>query len=224
MQDLGPNWAGVVTSTARPNDSSDGNAEFYAIVYRKGEVHLCSGWTGMRYVPDGDGSPAETQHDAFSREPAYTRLAADNSQGQVGTDFVLASYHARWAGGNQDEIAAEVKHLDVAWKAMAESRPGEKDLLIVGDFNLAPEVLDTVTSAADRTSGTGSTLNITGSRTGNLYDHLLVDDPGASRELIGNARVLDVRGKAANPKAFYSTVSDHLPIRAYWLVAAADDD
>jgi len=224
MQALGPDWKGVVTATPRPNNPSDGNAEFYAILYRKNTAHLCNGWIGMRYVPDGDGHPGETGPDVFSREPAYTCLAADSSSGHVGTDFILAAYHARWAQGNQDEIAAEVKHLNVAFTAMAAALPGEKDLLIVGDFNLVPEALDTVVSAADRTRGTGSTLNLTGSRTGNLYDHLLVNDPGASRELLGSARVLDVRGQAASPKAFYGQVSDHLPIRAYWLVPAADDD
>lgn len=224
MQALGPDWQGVITATPRPNDPSDGNAEFYAIVYRQGAVHLCNGWTGMRYVPDGDGHPGETAPDIFSREPAYTCLAADNGAGHVGTDFLLAAYHAKWAGGNQDEIAAEVKHLDAAFTAMAAALPGEKDLLVVGDFNLVPEVLDTVVAAADRTSGTGSTLNLTGSRTGNLYDHLLVHDPGASRELLGNARVLDVRDRAASPHAFYRQISDHLPIRAYWSVPAADDD
>lgn len=73
-------------------------------------------------------------------------------------------------------------------------------------------------------SWTGSALNLTGSRTANLYDHLLVDDLGASKELVGNARVLDVRNEAASPKVFYKTVSDHLPIQAYWTIPRQDYD
>jgi hypothetical protein len=46
----------------------------------------------------------------------------------------------------------------------------------------------------------------------------------ATQELRGDAKVLDVVNKASTPKAFYKTVSDHLPIVAMIKCGGADDD
>ena len=62
---------------------------------------------------------------------------------------------------------------------MASSSPGEGDLLIIGDFTLVPSDLDEAISREVPTAGTGSTLNGSGERTGNLYDHLVVADASA---------------------------------------------
>jgi hypothetical protein len=51
-----------------------------------------------------------------------------------------------------------------------------------------------------------------------------VHDAQASAEIIGNAQVLDVVGVASTPAAFYSTVSDHLPIEVEVEVGGPDDD
>ena len=68
---LGPNWAGMVTSEPRPNVSNDGNAEFYAVVYRTARVSPCVGWAALVYHEDNDGSPSDTGTNVFSREPAF---------------------------------------------------------------------------------------------------------------------------------------------------------
>ncbi len=107
---------------------------------------------------------------------------------------------------------------------MRASRPGEADLFIAGDFNLTPDILAGVISAADRTIGTGSTLNSKGGQTANLYDHLLVFDKHATSELVMDAKVLDVRNRVSSNKVFYQTVSDHLPIMARFFRNRADDD
>jgi endonuclease/exonuclease/phosphatase family metal-dependent hydrolase len=117
-----------------------------------------------------------------------------------------------------------VSNLNGVFAAMAAARPEEKDLLIVGDFNLLPAILQDTVSAADRTEGTGSTLNSQGGRTANLYDHLLVHDEMVTSELEGNAVVLDRIGLAATPELFYQTVSDHLPIVVRLRSAGPDDD
>jgi len=87
-----------------------------------------------------------------------------------------------------------------------------------------PEVLKEHSTAADKTTGTGSTLNSNGVRTANLYDHLLVSDSHATSELVMSAQVLDVRKKASTNKMFYKTVSDHLPIVGRFLRNRSDDD
>lgn len=75
-----------------------------------------------------------------------------------------------------------------------------------------PTDIAAITSAADRTVGSGSTLNTQVGRTQNLYDHVLVHDEIATSELLGDAVVLDMRSEADSTKAFHSTVSRHLPI------------
>jgi len=224
MDELGTEWTGVVTAEPRPNDPSNGNAEFYAVIWRSPSAELCPGWTGLRYFVDADGSTGSTGADRFSREPAFVCLQVRGENGDVATDFLLAPYHAVWDDGDEVEIADEVEELEDVFASMEAARPGEEDLLILGDFNLVPGSLAVTLSVADRTEGTGSTLNLSGERTGNLYDHLLVHDEAASVELVSNAKVIDVSDSAANPQIFYKTVSDHLPIVAEWRITGPDDD
>ncbi|MGC1955812.1 MAG: SH3 domain-containing protein [Gammaproteobacteria bacterium] len=224
MQALGDGWDGLVTDTPRPNTGS-GNAEYYAIAYRNSQVRPCTDWAGgLRYYPDNPGSGSAAGPDRFVREPAFACFEAGFGAGSPRVDFLLAAYHATWADGNEDEIVAEVSNLNGVFAAMAAARPEEKDLLIVGDFNLLPAILQDTVLAADRTEGTGSTLNSQGGRTANLYDHLLVHDEMVTSELEGNAVVLDRIGLAATAELFYQTVSDHLPIVVRLRSAGPDDD
>jgi len=222
LEVLGTGWRGLVTDTPRPNNPSDGSAEFYAVLYRDGVARPCAGWDGLRYHEDG--SAGDTCLDLFSREPAYGCFEAGFDAGPAGVDFLLGVYHARWAGGNEVEIKGEARHLDAVLAVMALARPGEKDIVLAGDFNLRPEALAGVTTAADRTTGTGSTLNLEGHVTVNLYDHLLLCDEVASAEFLGSARVLDVRQVAVTERVFYQTVSDHLPIVIEVRAGGPDDD
>lgn len=217
-------WEGVVTDTPRPFTNA-GHAEFYAVVWRTSSgVSLCDDWTrGLVFHNDNDGGPNGAGDDFFAREPAYVCLQ-HATDGRRTIDFLVAAYHATWADGHTPTIAAEVAHVTGVVDAMREARPGERDLFVMGDFNLVPDVLASTLNYADRTTGTGSTLNSSGAITTNLYDHLLVVDEEASTEVRGNALVLDVRGVAANEREFYRTVSDHLPIVFSVSTAGGDDD
>lgn len=223
LQALGFAWKGVITSTPRPNTTS-GNSEFYAIVYRPNVVRPCGDGPALQYFPDNDGGPQSTGADNFVREPAFACFEAVSESGARGWDFMLAGYHATWADGNQHLITAEAAHLSEVFAAMRAARPGEIDLFVAGDFNLTPDILDGVVSASDMTSGDGSTLNSKGDRSGNLYDHLLIFDKNATSELVMGATVLDVRGKVSSNKVFYQTVSDHLPIMGRFVRDKPDDD
>jgi len=217
LQALGSGWQGLVTSTPRPNTGS-GNAEFYAVLYRTSRARLCPGWTALVYFEDNDGGATGAGPDLFAREPAFACLQAGNF------DFLVAPYHATWSDGDIDVISDEVEELDAVFDAMAASRPGERDLLILGDFNLVPSDLAEAIGREIPTVGTGSTLNGSGERTQNLYDHLIVADRNATTEIIGTAEVIDVRAEAATHKVFFDTVSDHLPIVARFDANAPDDD
>jgi hypothetical protein len=222
LQRLGPGWAGMVTSKPRPNTKA-GNAEFYAVLYRSQSVLPCVGWTALQYIADNEGGKTGTGPDVFSREPAFGCFAARLPNGGLGFDFMLAAYHARWDGGNTAAIKKEVRNIPNVFQAMRQARAGEEDLIIVGDFNLVKANMEEAIGSAVLTVGTGSTLNLKGERTNNLYDHLLIFSAGATKELLDKPEILDVRDVAASTSAFYRTVSDHLPIRARFR-AGPDDD
>lgn len=223
IQALGPSWAGMVTSTPRPNTGA-GDAEYYAILYRPTILRPCEGSADLEYFDDNDGGLQGVGDDKFVRDPAFGCFEAMSETGEKGWDFVIGAYHATWADGDTDRISSEVSHLGDVYSAMRVAHPGEQDLFIAGDFNLTPSDLDGLVAATDMTTGTGSTLNTKGERTINLYDHLLVHDTVATKGLVLKAQVLDVRKYAASPKLFYQTVSDHLPVSGRFIRYAGDDD
>lgn len=222
MQELGPQWSGMVTTIPLPNTSS-GSAEFYAIIFRPSRVRTCDQWPSLRIHEDHDGSESGLGEDVFSREPAFGCFVAVRSDGSAGFDFLLAAYHARWAEGDVSDIQGEVSRIPAVFSSMAALRPGERDLLIAGDFNLRPTDLALAMPHFDATAGTGSTLNSAGDVTMNLYDHLVIFDQAATSELVQPATVLDLRSHAASNQVFFRTVSDHLPIVARFRIDVDDD-
>ncbi|MFH2044791.1 MAG: SH3 domain-containing protein [Pseudomonadota bacterium] len=220
---LGSNWVGIITNNPRPNNE-DSNSEYYAILYRSSIIRPCTGWNNLIYHKDNDGSGNSYGNDMFSREPAFFCFEVPVNNTSIGVDFLIAAYHARWSCGNISEISDEVRHINEVFKSMANSRPGEKDLFIAGDFNLKPNQLNDLVSFHINTQGSGSTLNSDGQRTSNLYDHLVIYDKAASSEIICNPEVLDVMGSVSDGKVFYNTISDHLPIIAILSASGPDDD
>jgi hypothetical protein len=222
ISQLGNGWAGVVTADPRP-DSSSGSAEFYAILFRPARVRLCNGWTGLVYHDDNSGGPGGAGADRFSREPAFACFATTRADGSAGFDFVLAGYHAIFAEGDINDIQNEVRHLDEVFASMSAAQPGERDLIISGDFNLVPSDLAAAITQQVHTIGTGSTLNGSGALTANLYDHMVAFDLGATAEMVTPGEVIDVRNLVASNKVFFDTVSDHLPLVARFRIDADDD-
>jgi hypothetical protein len=222
MAQLGPAWRGMITLSPRPNTNA-GDAEFYAILYRDPSVQPCNGWTALRYLEDNDGGSSGTGPDVFSREPAFGCFAARLAGGSTGFDFMLAAYHARWADGDTQEIGEEVRQVTRVFQAMAQAQPGENDRILVGDFNLVTSRLEQVLGLLIPVRGTASTLNSSGNLSSNLYDHIVIHDTAATRELVDTPEILDVRDVAADPRTFYRTVSDHLPIRARFRSDVDDD-
>lgn len=223
MQKLGAGWSGVITTSPRPNTTA-GDAEFYAIVFRAAVARPCADGPQIQYILDNDGSPLDSAENNFVREPAFACLETITASGAKGWDFILGAFHATWADGNEESIVEEASHLAQVFSAMQAARPGEADIFIAGDFNLGPDVLRANIATTDRTTGTGSTLNSNGVRTLNLYDHLLVLNPRATSEQVLDAAVVDIRKRATSDKVFYKTVSDHLPIVGHFIRDRRDDD
>lgn len=201
-------WGSVRTEDARPVGTSS-NSERYAWFWRKSAVSPCDGFTDARYIED--------KENAFLREPAYACFKVKAHPREV----VLATYHALY--GSEPERKREVALLDDdldddgktddIFRTFRASRPGA-DVIMVGDFNLTPnQIKAALPTYADLVAGTGSTLSTTGAISPNQYDHVLVmpDEPLASK--LAPAVTLDVRDIATSPRAFFQTVSDHLPIQ-----------
>jgi hypothetical protein len=217
---LGPAWSGHVTSSARPNLPSP-HAEYYAVLYRPERVAPCAELGTLHFIDDADGSAESGSAGLFLREPAFGCYRTSLVLGA--RDFLLGVYHARWGDGVADEIASEVQHIDQAFAAFARRLPHERELFMVGDFNLTPAALAPLTRADDRTQGRGSTLDAAGGISTHLYDHLLAFGTPADAALPADAVVLDVRAEANGSAEFRARVSDHLPIMVE-LPAAPDDD
>ncbi|MBX3230347.1 MAG: hypothetical protein KIT84_03570 [Labilithrix sp.] len=203
-------WGGTITSQPVPNPPTS-NSEYYAFIYRKSAAAPCNGFATPRYMKD--------PQDVFIREPAYACFKVNASS----KELVLGAYHALF--GSPIERRREVSFLDDdldrngkpddLFAAMKASRSGSPDVLLLGDFNLTPsELKDALPRYVDLTVGTGSTINSKNEITSNLYDHAVV--PADSRLLKAGtkpARTLDVRRVAKKNTTFYTSVSDHLPIR-----------
>ena len=219
---LGTHWDGVVTNEPRPNTSS-GNSEFYTVLFRKHIVGVCDGWEGLIYHQDNDGTQGEDERDYFRREPAFACFQSQRDGIKRGFDFMLAAYHARWKGGKQ-KIKEEVERLDEVFRAMSDMRPGEKDLIIAGDFNLTPSNMEEALGVRPAMSGLGSTLNASGARTRNIYDYILLHDADATTEMTEGPKIIDVRQFVASNKIYRDSVSDHLPVVAIFSSDGEDDD
>jgi len=225
LAELGDDWDGFVTDRPRP-DVMATYAEYYAVLWRRGLVRPCPGWSGLVYHEDNPGGTSGTGPNLFSREPAFVCLEAGfdmgPDSGTTGFDFVLAAYHAIWAGGDTAVTMAEVDHVDDVFASMAAACPGEEDLVIAGDFNLESDTIETLVDAHVLTQGSGSTLSDAGHISGNLIDHVLVRHASSTQEA-GPALVLDVRSAASSFPVFRETVSNHLPVSARFTVSVDDD-
>lgn len=201
-------WGGVITDHAVPFPQTS-NSERYAYIYRKSAAKLCDGWEGVQFMQDVE--------DVFIREPAYACFKLKASANEL----VLGSYHALF--GSIAERKREIGFLDEdldrdgkpddLFAAMKASRPGDPDLMLIGDFNLKPnELAEVLPRYVDLTAGVGSTINQSNEITDNQYDHALVLQGSRLLEGTEPADTLDVRSVVSGNK-FYQTVSDHLPIR-----------
>lgn len=207
LAELGGEWDGVVTETAKPDDPLGSSSEHYAFLFKKSVAEPCSGWQGVKQLADVQG--------AFLREPAWTCLTV------AGHDLLLVGYHAvfgsaaerrREVGALDDDLNNDGRTDDVL-REIRESRAKKAEIIVVGDFNLeAKDIAKVLPTWRDATTGTGSTINLRDEITDNLYDHVLIppDQPGLAS--IAPAEVLDVRG-VANGDTYFRSISDHLPIR-----------
>ncbi|XP_061197033.1 endonuclease/exonuclease/phosphatase family domain-containing protein 1-like [Saccostrea echinata] len=137
-------------------------------------------------------------------------------------DCVMASVHLKATGlDNEDleKLQAEIDNVPKVVKAIEEHYPGEKDIILLGDFNLEPDLEDFdclrergYTNAIPVGAYTNiSNKNLKGSRT---YDHIWITketksvatgNSGVVREGLTNALI-------PNGWSWGGVVSDHCPV------------
>lgn len=150
-------------------------------------------------------------------------------------DFVLVSVHLKAAGlGNSDleRLEKELARVPELITALQTHIPGEKDLMVLGDFNLGP---DTEEFDAMRKGGLAnlipastftniSTKNLQGSEN---YDNIWISKHAKSHHFTGKSGV--IRERLTHPSIadgwrWNGLVSDHCPVWAEFYCDRDFDD
>jgi endonuclease/exonuclease/phosphatase family metal-dependent hydrolase len=183
--------------------------EAYAYVYNTETVQFIQ---GSDYVYDD-------VNDVFEREPYVASF-------KVGSfDFVLVGIHVK-----PDDAFNEIGNLTFVVSSIQMSKPNEKDVIVMGDFNADGAYFD-----EDDTSNLfkASQYNwlITNDmdtmvKTDYTYDRIVVLDTTLNREYeAGTAQVFyfdQVYG--LNNQTFVGEISDHYPVFARYKANIEDDD
>ena len=205
---LGPRWRAVFSDYLR---DAGGNRERIGFLFDTSRVEF----TGLASVAEGERRLARgryTEAVPWWRPPFMASFAA------ASLDFVLLAAHVRW-GSN---IAARYEELDAlaAWIERRSKEPhfGDKDIVIVGDFNVR-------TLPDPRRRGSlgfeGFTLPTLPSLP-KRYDEIMLRSLGDARfteragavDFLTAGRRALFPGKRMTDEAFTFQLSDHLPLWA----------
>jgi len=181
--------------------------EQYVIYYTPASVELTNWYT----LPDDE--------DAFEREP----IVASFRSGDF--DFTVVGVHIK-----PDDAEVELSALATAAQAIQQADMGERDLLLMGDFNADCTYFDE-DDMTQPLRATGFHWLIengmeTAVTTGCTYDRIVVFDDTFPGEFVeGTARVVSYDDDfGITDAAFVKSVSDHYPVVAEFKTSLGDDD
>lgn len=201
-----PGWGALVSSAPV---GRAGYSELYAVLYRKDAVRPLESFT------------VDDARDEFAREPFVACLAAG------AFDFCTVVIHVVF-GGTVGPRDAEIAALGPLVDRLA-SRSGERDWLIIGDFN-RPASARSFSALTSRgfAMATGDRLLLTSIASGGYrsdYDHLLLR-PANTREWRSDCDRIDIVADdcGGDYAACARDLSDHAPIRATFDASGPDDD
>lgn len=182
-----------------------GYKEMYAFVWRPSRVEYVDG--AVVYVDE---------RDQFEREPFAARFrAADGSH-----EWVMANLHVLF-GRSAADRTPELEALPRLWDWVREVFPQAQNLILAGDFNMAPSspAFDGLKQRArPLIAGGASTLSTINGRYANLYDNLwLGHGHGLSVIEAGIEKFPQRMGWSHN--AARQSISDHAPV--YVRIAAS---
>lgn len=165
----------------------------------------------------GQGKLWTDTEDWFSKEPFTASFRAGDF------DFTLINFHAI-IGSSENEIRTEGALIDDVYQAIQDEDPLENDVIVLGNFNLAPEDLGMV-----QMNGLLTPL-IKGDTKTTVTASSLVDNiwlPSASSiEYTGRYGVdrFDQTVYGDDDEAATMAVSDHRPVWARFATSREDDD
>jgi len=203
-------WAATVSSQV----GTDHHKENYGYLYRTASVKLLH------------SELLNDSKDQLVREPFMA-----NFQASDGFDFVLAAVHIVW-GKTVNERRDEVEALGKKLAQVKGWHGGERDVMLLGDFNLEPtdKGWDTTKEAGWMPLLEGEDLKSMVGDT-HLYDNIWVSrSETATSEWLGASgvirfdQVLDFGKGAAGTKKAIKELSDHRPSWALFATDVDDDE
>lgn len=148
--------------------------------------------------------------DLLHREPLVGWFRTRGPPADQAFTFSLVNIHT-----DPDEVDLELNVLDDAYRAIMNDDRREDDVILLGDFNAAPdnfgqlgEVSGIMAVIADQTTNTRGTK---------LYDNILFR-PQATSEFTGRAGVMDLMREFNLTMEQALQVSDHFPVWAEFSV------
>jgi len=186
------------------SDRTGSNYERYAFLYRSDRVDIVDGSAMLLSGPEVA---------VFDRVPFTARFRAGHF------DFALITVHLSFT--NTERRASEARALSALARRLSES--GEKDVIVLGDFNeqrTRPNLQVFDQQGWSRLNKEPTNLSST-----EIYDNLIID-PLLTREWTGNWGVLrfDETDFANDDRAAGELVSDHRPAWAEFSTSGPDDD
>lgn len=193
--------------------------EYYAFLFNTDLVKVVKGKEGKMY-DDGKGD--------FTRDPYWITFRAGNF------DFTVIAVHIYYGSERKDDVERrrkEIRALATVYKTVQDADPEEKDILLVGDFNLDPD--DQSFKPSDESDDLwknltplfegkyGHTTNL--SQKPKLYDNIFLEMEALSeyrKRGIDDFHVTYFNGV----KRVAKRVSDHLPVTADFRIDMDDDD
>ena len=182
--------------------------EIYAFIYRKDKISV-----KLR------GKLYKDRQDKFIREPFYATFKAGNF------DFTLCTIHLLY-GDNETHRRPELLELAKVYKHIQRENPGEKDIIMLGDFNFPPsdqgwKEIKTLPSMAYLIKPPAKTTISDRS----LYDNFWFQRKHV-KEYTGKSGVVkfDENIFMNDDRQARLAVSDHRPIWATFATTLPDDD
>ena len=157
-------------------------------------------------VDRGKVSVVNDPYDLLHREPLLAQFRVKAAAPETAFTFLLVNVHV-----DPDEAAKEVDVLADLFPLVRQAAAGEDDILLVGDFNTAPEQLGRLITALRLSAAViGTATNTRGTA---AYDNLIFD-PLAASEFTGRAGVFDFLREFNLSLEDALEISDHLPVWA----------
>lgn len=214
---LGGQWAEVQTDQKVGN--TPGSSEYYGFLYRSDRLKVRA---PPRTLPKVDCPvPGEEPH-RFDRDPAVCSFATLDGR----LDFTMIEVHVTW-GEKVEYRRAEVRALKGYFERVRDSDPGDKDVILCGDFNRdvgdkgSLSVLLTEPDMTDTTAPDVPTMVASD----HTYDHLLFQTRFLT-EYTGRHGVerFDETMFGNDDAKAKKDCSDHRPVWVVLRVPKQDDD